>query len=91
MGVFARLLGRSKAAPDATAAEEQAGTGPDEAGADVTETARPAQAGATAEDGQEPAAAEADAAAGAAENAEIPQQQSAAGAAGREAGEGART
>ncbi|MGW3357653.1 hypothetical protein ACWDFL_19850 [Streptomyces bungoensis] len=95
MGVFARLLGRSKTAQDAAAAEvPPAGTGPDEAevAAAVAETARTAEAEGTAEDGQEAAAAEADAAgAAAAENAEIPQQQSAAGVADREAGEGART
>ncbi|WP_338783524.1 hypothetical protein [Streptomyces sp. DG1A-41] len=89
MGVFARLLRRSKATEEATAAEAQA----DEAtvGAEAEESA-----GAEAAKGTDGAAEAAQPAAEAAEVTEtkgidIPKQQSTDKAADNEAGEGART
>ncbi|MFE2098388.1 MULTISPECIES: hypothetical protein [unclassified Streptomyces] len=91
MGVFARLLGRSKATQEAAPDEVQTGT---ESGAAevVAEADRAAEAKGSAEDGREGEAAEAKATeSGAAESAEIPKQQSADAAADSEAGESART
>ncbi|MFF8731189.1 hypothetical protein ACF073_32590 [Streptomyces sp. NPDC015171] len=102
MGVFARLLGRSKATPEASDATAEAGTEPDGAEVARTESAEAAEA-------QEAGAADAadanDAAGnghedvtvrpeagtdGASEGAGIPRQQSAEEVAAGETGEGAR-
>ncbi|MFG2606998.1 hypothetical protein ACGFT2_26170 [Streptomyces sp. NPDC048514] len=97
MGVFARLLGRSKATQEASAAEAQAG--PEPAGAEAVaaesaeaKEAESAEARGSAEDGRDevterPEAATDDDATG---NADIPKQQSAEEAADNEAGDGAR-
>lgn len=99
MGVFARLLRRSKAAEEASTAEAQIGTPMAESeaeGADgakgskeTTESGPKTAAGeATAEESasEEPASEEP----GAGDDVEIPQQQTAEKAADNEAGEGAR-
>ncbi|MFI9247796.1 hypothetical protein ACIGXF_35715 [Streptomyces sp. NPDC053086] len=98
MGVFARLLGRSKATPEASDAAAPAGTEPGGAEAeqtDRTESAEPRGAGAEAVeadgDGSEDVAVRSDAGADdASEGTGIPRQQSAGEAADSEAGEGAR-
>ncbi|OYP14975.1 MULTISPECIES: hypothetical protein [unclassified Streptomyces] len=99
MGVFARLLGRSKATPEASAAAADAGPEPDGAGAEEAEAAATAtvtEAGAaeTAEasgDGPEGVAVRSDSGTDdAAEGTGIPRQQSAGEAADSETGEGAR-
>ncbi|WP_416960186.1 hypothetical protein [Streptomyces sp. Agncl-13] len=95
MGVFDRILRRSKATEEASTAEAQAGTqtaGPltAEAADEATET----EAGTGAEDTVETTATEAVEtveAADAVDSVEIPKQQSAEVAADNEAGEGART
>lgn len=92
MGVFARLLRRSKAAEEASTAEAGAATPtaePEaEKAAEATESAEAeTTAGTDAGDTAEPTATEA-VEAGAAEGVDIPKQQSADEAA---AGEGART
>ncbi|MFE6194964.1 hypothetical protein [Streptomyces sp. NPDC057838] len=89
MGVFARLLRRSKATTEAPAAE----TGSDTAksGSETEETAGPAEAK-TAEgapEAAEPAAKGTEVTDG--EGVDIPKQQSTDKAADNEAGEGART
>ncbi|MEU2059999.1 hypothetical protein [Streptomyces sp. NPDC013455] len=88
MGVFARLLGRSKAAPEASAAVADAGPGPD--GTEVERTAaRAGMAGAEEVSGDGAVRSDSgpdDASGGAG----IPRQQSSGGAADSEAGEGAR-
>ncbi|MEU1197952.1 hypothetical protein ABZ446_17205 [Streptomyces sp. NPDC005813] len=84
MGVFARLLRKSKATEEASTAEVQ--TGPRGAAAEA-ETAEEAKA--SSETGG-PATAEKTAATAAEEDVEIPQQQTADKAADNEAGEGAR-
>ncbi|XUL91556.1 hypothetical protein ACQ86D_37255 [Streptomyces galilaeus] len=89
MGVFDRLLRRSKATEDASTADTQDGaeTAEDltaEAADEVSET----EAGADAQEAAETTATEA---VGAADGVEIPKQQSAEEAADNEAGEGART
>ncbi|MEU1403751.1 hypothetical protein ABZ471_15510 [Streptomyces sp. NPDC005728] len=91
MGVFARLLGRSKATQEeAAAAAPQTDT--ESAAAEAAEAAPAAEATGTTEEGREGAAAEPEAAGAAtAEGAEIPKQQSADEVADSEAGEGART
>ncbi|MGW5372011.1 hypothetical protein ACWER6_13035 [Streptomyces sp. NPDC004009] len=93
MGVFARLLGRSKPKPEAPAAVARVGDGPGEAAAPEA-VAETAQATGSSEDGHEDAAAGAQAAgargAEGGEGADIPRQQSADEAADSEAGEGAR-
>ncbi|MFF0096805.1 hypothetical protein ACFYSF_43795 [Streptomyces canus] len=113
MGVFARLLRRSKATEEASTAETQADirtaeSTPEEAGeakaaTDVTarteaETGPQAEGRTEAEVAETAGAEDADGATAteaaeddAAENVEIPKQQSADEAADREAGEGART
>ncbi|MEU6070299.1 hypothetical protein ABZ864_39150 [Streptomyces sp. NPDC047082] len=99
MGVFARLLGKSKATQETSAAEARTGAEP--AGAEAEEVAQEttedaatgsSEAKGAAGDRDEGTATEADAAKGAAaESAEIPKQQSAEKAADNDAGEGART
>ncbi|MEU1464175.1 hypothetical protein ABZ467_26385 [Streptomyces sp. NPDC005727] len=101
MGVFARLLGRSKAKREASAAEVPGDDAPENASApEAVEGAAPAEAPGSSEDGHEGVAAGADGSgtrasdgaegAEGAESAEIPKQQSADEAADSEAGEGAR-
>ncbi|MFI9808103.1 hypothetical protein ACIHEJ_27680 [Streptomyces sp. NPDC052301] len=94
MGVFARLLGRSKAAQEASATEAQAGTEPTGAEAEAAESAEgagTAEAEASAEDEREDVTARSDAGTDeASEGTGIPKQQSAGEAADSEAGEGAR-
>jgi len=90
MGVFARLLGRSKTAEEAATAEEQSVAVTDESAAEETEAATgssEADSGAGAESTAEKTEAVAVAAT---EGVEIPKQQSAEEAADSEAGEGAR-
>jgi hypothetical protein len=96
MGVFARLLGRSKTAPEASAAEAQTGAEPDEAEVEGAEPAQ-AEAAGTAEakgsagDAGEDATGRCGAAADdASDGSGIPKQQSAEEAADNESGEGAR-
>lgn len=90
MGVFARLLGRSKTTEETSTAEEQAVAVTDGSEAQETEAAKgspEADSGA----GTESTAEETEAmAVPAAEGVEIPKQQSADEAADSEAGEGAR-
>ncbi|MFI7016956.1 hypothetical protein [Streptomyces sp. NPDC050164] len=90
MGVFARLLRRSKATEEAPAAEAQADKAT--AGTEAEETAG-AEAAVKGADGVAEAAAPAAAAAEATESegVDIPKQQSTDKAADNEAGEGART
>ncbi|MFF0835122.1 MULTISPECIES: hypothetical protein [unclassified Streptomyces] len=96
MGVFARLLGRSKPKPEAPAAVARTGDGPGEAAAPeaVEVVAETADAADSSGDGHEDAAAGAQAAgargAEGGEGADIPKQQSADEVADSEAGEGAR-
>ncbi|MEU6671250.1 hypothetical protein [Streptomyces sp. NPDC046727] len=107
MGVFARLLGRSKATPGTSVEEAQAGTEPEGAEAARTEEAESAEAreaGATKaakaadeagdgrEDGREDVSVRSDAGTDeTSDDAGIPRQPSAGEAADSEAGEGART
>ncbi|MET8803272.1 hypothetical protein [Streptomyces sp. NPDC004546] len=85
MGVFARLLGRSKATPEASAAEAQAGAEPEaeaeETGSAEAKAAGSAEAKGPAGDGHEDAAARsedtADTADDASDGSGIPKQQSA--------------
>jgi len=89
MGVFARLLRRSKAAEETSTAEAQADTLSAEPAADeAAEVTEPAEAGTEETAGSTVTEA---VEAVAAESVEIPQQQSADKAADSEAGEGART
>ncbi|MFI1358915.1 hypothetical protein ACH4TV_35925 [Streptomyces sp. NPDC020898] len=90
MGVFARLLGRSKTTKEASTGEEQAVTVTDESPAEESEAAKGSpEAGSGAE--SETTAEKPEAAAvPATEGVEIPKQQSAEEAADSEAGEGAR-
>ncbi|WST78939.1 hypothetical protein OG762_32950 [Streptomyces sp. NBC_01136] len=105
MGVFARLLRRSKATEEASTAEAQAATQTADTGAGVAEeTKGPSEGSANSEGSGEPegpesperslgeggAAMEA-AEAAATEDVEIPQQQTAEKAADNEADEGAHT
>ncbi|MGW0863159.1 hypothetical protein [Streptomyces sp. NPDC002611] len=93
MGVFARLLRRSKATPEASAAEAQTDTA--KAGSEAEEAAEAPEAkGAEGAEGAgEAAEASAETAAEATEGegVDIPKQQSTDKAADNEAGEGART
>ncbi|MEU1481178.1 hypothetical protein [Streptomyces sp. NPDC005760] len=87
MGVFARLLRRSKATEEASTAETQADVPTAESAAEeAAEAKEPTDAegadGSTATEAVEDAAAE---------GVEIPKQQSAEAAADHEAGDGART
>ncbi|AZQ37881.1 hypothetical protein EJ357_34140 [Streptomyces cyaneochromogenes] len=89
MGVFARLLRRSKATEEASTAEVQADTPTAEPAAEEAAEAK----GSTetkAEDAAQPAAAQSTEADGD-DGVEIPKQQSSDEAADSEAGEGART
>jgi hypothetical protein len=97
MGVFARLLGRSKAAEEASTAAVQVDTRTADTEAEVTEEAKGSSeksegaespGGSAGEDG---AAATEPAEATAKDDVEIPQQQTAEKAADNEAGENART
>jgi hypothetical protein len=97
MGVFARLLGRSKATQEASAAEAQAGPEPEGAEAAAAEPAEAegaesAEARGSAGDGRddETARPEAGTEGDATGSADIPKQQSAEEAADNEAGDGAR-
>jgi hypothetical protein len=93
MGVFARLLRKSKATEEAATAEAQADTTTAVPTAQETAEAKgstEAEAGAKAEDAvAKTAAAAADESTG--DGVEIPKQQSAGEVADSEAGEGART
>ncbi|MER6472064.1 hypothetical protein [Streptomyces collinus] len=103
MGVFARILGRTKAAREASSAGAQAGTGPGAAEAEkveLGETEAAEAVGTARATGPEGPDADAPGSAAAkpeaagvrsAEGAEIPRQQSADEAADSEAGENART
>lgn len=97
MGVFARLLGRSKAAEEASTAAVQVDTRTADTEAEVTEEAKGSSeksegaespGGSAGEGG---AAATEPAEATAKDDVEIPQQQTAEKAADNEAGESART
>ncbi|MEV6296093.1 hypothetical protein AB0M41_37990 [Streptomyces sp. NPDC051896] len=82
MGVFARLLGRSKATPEASAAEAQAGAEPEaeaeETGSAEAKAAGSAEATGPAGDGHEDAAARPEDTADSADDGSgIPKQQSA--------------
>ncbi|MHA5051163.1 hypothetical protein [Streptomyces sp. SD15] len=85
MGVFARLLRRSKATEEASTAEVQADTQTADAGAEA-EVAEEAK-GSSESGGEAEAARTAETTT---EDVEIPQQQTAEKAADNEAGEGAR-
>ncbi|KUO17531.1 hypothetical protein [Streptomyces dysideae] len=92
MGVFARLLRRSKAAEETSTAEAQADTLSAEPAADeAAEVTEPAEAGTEETAGSTATEAVEAVAAESVESVEIPQQQSADKAADSEAGEGART
>lgn len=105
MGVFARLLRKSKATEEASTAEVQAGTQSADTEAEVTEAAKGSSEASQASEStetpgsSEPSGSGCGAATAAAEvtgaatteDVEIPQQQTAAKAADNEAGEGART
>ncbi|PZT68394.1 hypothetical protein DN402_09790 [Streptomyces sp. SW4] len=94
MGVFARLLRRSKATEEAPAAGQRTGApAPEPASEDTADAADAAAKGSDGTDGAEKAAA-AGPERSAAENSdgvEIPKQQSAGAAVDNEAGEGARS
>ncbi|MER5857955.1 hypothetical protein ACFV2Z_14405 [Streptomyces sp. NPDC059688] len=96
MGVFARLLGRSKTTQEPSAAEAPAGREPDEAEAAAESAeakgAEPAAARGSAEEEREdvPARIEAGTEDDASQSTGIPKQQSAEEAADSEAGDGAR-
>ncbi|MFF7864875.1 hypothetical protein ACFZCT_00235 [Streptomyces qaidamensis] len=89
MGVFARLLRRSKATAETPAAEAQTDTakaGPEAEAAEATEAKGTDGAGEAAEPAGEAAAEVTES-----EGVDIPKQQSTEKAADNEAGEGART
>ncbi|CAL9436333.1 hypothetical protein SUDANB1_02146 [Streptomyces sp. enrichment culture] len=89
MGVFARLLRRSKATAETPAAEAQtdaAKAGPEDEAAEATETKGTDGAGEAAEPAGEAATEVTES-----EGVDIPKQQSTEKAADNEAGEGART
>ncbi|MFD4523470.1 hypothetical protein ACFWP7_05960 [Streptomyces sp. NPDC058470] len=88
MGVFARLLRRSKATEEASTAEVQADTVTAETEAEVAEEAKGSSE--TKTEGEATAETET-AGAATTEDVEIPKQQTAEKAADSEAGEGART
>ncbi|WP_030982577.1 hypothetical protein [Streptomyces sp. NRRL WC-3744] len=96
MGVFARLLGRSKATPETSTTAVSAGTEPEEAEAEQAESVEAREAGsAEAENASgvvhEDVAVRSDSGTDdASEGAGIPRQQAAGEAADSEAGEGAR-
>ncbi|MEW2514196.1 hypothetical protein [Streptomyces sp. NPDC046870] len=94
--MFARLLGRSKAAPEASATAASAGTEPEGTEAEQAETAEatgtgPAEAEDASRDEHEDGAVRSDSGTDdASEGAGIPRQQSAGGAVDSEAGDSAR-
>jgi hypothetical protein len=90
MGVFARLLRRSKATEEAStaAAQDSTPTAQSEAAEEPTAAEEPAEANGPAEAAEAKGETDADTSG---EGVEIPQQQSAEEAADSEAGEGART
>ncbi|CAM5683909.1 MULTISPECIES: hypothetical protein [Streptomyces] len=96
MGVFARLLGRSKATPEASATAVSAGTEPEETETEQAEAAEargtgPAETEDASGDGHQDGAVRSDSGTDdASDGAGIPRQQSADEAADSEAGEGAR-
>ncbi|MET8562166.1 hypothetical protein ABZV75_16810 [Streptomyces flaveolus] len=96
MGVFARLLGRSKATPEASATAVSAGTEPEETEAEQAESAEARGAGSAeakdaSGDGHGDVTVRSDSGTDdVSEGAGIPRQQAAGEAADSEAGEGAR-
>jgi hypothetical protein len=96
MGVFARLLRRSKATEEASTAEAQADTPTAESEAERAEEVKASpeaaegNVSATAKSGEVEANEAAEDESGAADDVEIPKQQTAEKAADNEAGEGAR-
>ncbi|MCT9109950.1 hypothetical protein [Streptomyces mirabilis] len=91
MGVFARLLGRSKATEEASTAAVQADTPTADTEAEVTEEAKGSSEKSEGSESEGGAAASEPAEATAKDDVEIPQQQTAEKAADNEAGESART
>lgn len=91
MGVFARLLGRSKATEEASTAAVQADTPTADTEAEVTEEAKGSSEKSEGSESEGGAAASESAEATAKDDVEIPQQQTAEKAADNEAGESART
>jgi hypothetical protein len=92
MGVFARLLGRSKAAEEASTAAVQVDTRTADTEAEVTEEAKGSSEKSEGAESPGGSAGEGGAAeATAKDDVEIPQQQTAEKAADNEAGENART
>lgn len=91
MGVFARLLGRSKATEEASTAAVQADTPTADTEAEVTEEAKGSSEKSEGSESEGGAAASETAEATAKDDVEIPQQQTAEKAADNEAGESART
>lgn len=91
MGVFARLLGRSKATEEASTAAVQADTPTADTEAEVTEEAKGSSEKSEGSESEGGAAASEPAEVTAKDDVEIPQQQTAEKAADNEAGESART
>ncbi|MFV0133253.1 hypothetical protein ACLGIH_08435 [Streptomyces sp. HMX87] len=93
MGVFARLLRRSKATEEAPAAEQRTGApAPESASEDAADTTEPKGSDGTGDaEASQPAETERPAAAAGSDGVEIPKQQSAGAAVDNEAGEGARS
>ncbi|MER5906683.1 hypothetical protein ABT150_42640 [Streptomyces mirabilis] len=91
MGVFARLLGRSKATEEASTAAVQADTQTADTEAEVTEEAKGSSEKSEGSESEGGVAASEPAEATAKDDVEIPQQQTAEKAADNEAGESART
>lgn len=92
MGVFARLLRRSKATAETPAAEAQTGTAKAEPETEAAETAETKDTDGAEEAAEPTAEATAEASTSTeSEGVDIPKQQSTEKAADNEAGEGART
>ncbi|MFE2665583.1 hypothetical protein [Streptomyces mirabilis] len=91
MGVFARLLGRSKTTEEASTAAVQADTQTADTEAEVTEEAKGSSEKSEGSESEGGPAATEPAEATAKDDVEIPQQQTAEKAADNEAGESART
>ncbi|MGW4979156.1 hypothetical protein [Streptomyces mirabilis] len=91
MGVFARILGRSKATEEASTAAVQADTQTADTEAEVTEEAKGSSEKSEGSESEGGPAASEPAEATAKDDVEIPQQQTAEKAADNEAGESART
>ncbi|MEV4447225.1 hypothetical protein [Streptomyces mirabilis] len=91
MGVFARLLGRSKTTEEASTAAVQADTRTADTEAEVTEEAKGSSEKSEGSESEGGAVATEPAEATAKDDVEIPQQQTAEKAADNEAGENART